>query len=81
MDLYMLESQVGGKALWERRTLLERPSVQRQIRLRREYELQRRLAARSRPAVWRTTLHRVGDGLIALGERLRAGSAATAANG
>ena len=77
----MLETQVTGKNLWERRTLLERPSVQRQIRLRREYELQRRLEAAARVAVWRSALHQVGDGLIALGERLRARAAVTTASG
>jgi hypothetical protein len=80
MDLYVLESQVGGKAFWERRTLLERPSVQRQIRLRREYELQRRLATRARVPIWRRRLHQVGAGMIALGERLRAKAAVSAAS-
>ena len=75
----MLESQVGGKNLWERRTLLERPSVQREIRLRRELELQRRLERAARVAAWRTAVYRLGGGLVSLGERLRAGSAMPAA--
>ena len=68
----MLESQVTGKLLWERQVLLERPSVQRRLRFRREYELQRRLAATA--PVWRKTLHQVGAGLITIGERLQAGA-------
>ena len=80
MDLYMLESQVGGYP-WERGLLLERPSVQRRIRLLRELELQDRLGATPRSPAWRAAAHRLGDALIALGERLRAGSAATAASG
>jgi hypothetical protein len=74
MDLYMLESQVSGRMLWERQSLLELPSAQRRIRLRRELELQRRLTAASRVPAWRIALHGMGDRLIVIGERLRSGA-------
>jgi hypothetical protein len=62
-----------GIPLWDRRIEVELPSRQRLIALRSEYAAQQRLTAASRVPWPRRAMLRVGDVLVATGERLREG--------
>ncbi len=62
-----------GDPFWDRRTEAGLPSRQRLIALRSDLAARRRLAAGSRVSWSRRLVLRLGDGMVAAGERLRAG--------
>jgi hypothetical protein len=71
VDIYDPVARMMGDPMWERHLLADLPS-QKLIVLRREYEVQRQASAALRMSWPRRLAVRLGDGLVALGERVRA---------
>ena len=73
MDLFDPVFRATGDPRWYEHMMTELPSRRRLVRLQREHAAQQQVRTAARTPWPRRLTLRVGDGLVALGERLRTG--------